>query len=183
MTQTRARTAAQGGVPWLSDGWEAYTTTIPELYLDGHPIPTVPAGRAVRLQYAPGVAHTQVIKHRQGRRLARVEVRANLGPVATQPHTVHIERLNGTLRDRLACVTRKTHAFAKQVATWEAVVGLSLFEHNWCRPHVALRQPCAITDTGRRYDPVTPAMHLGLATTPLPWLDFLTQPLTHYLRG
>jgi len=37
--------------------------------------------------------------------------------------TVHIERLNGTLRDRLGALTRKTHAFAKRDATWDALVG------------------------------------------------------------
>lgn len=36
---------------------------------------------------------------------------------AALPYAVCLERLNGTLRDRLGCLTRKTHAFAKDVAT------------------------------------------------------------------
>jgi hypothetical protein len=179
---TRARTAGQAGVPWVSDGWVAYADTIWDTYADALPAPGGRAGWGV-LKLTPGVALTQGVKHRQGRRLARVEVCAVLGPVAAQPYTVHIERLNGVLRDRLACVTRKTHAFAKQDATWDAAVGLLLFEHNWIRPHSGLRRPLAVPVAGRRYERRTPAMVLGLAASPLRWADFLSQPLTHYRRG
>jgi hypothetical protein len=57
--------------------------------------------------------------------------------------TVHVERVNGALRDRLAALTRKTHAFAKRDATFDALVGLQLFDHNFHRPHRALRLPLA----------------------------------------
>lgn len=182
MTATRARTAGQAGVAWVSDGWEAYAETILDTYADPIPAPADRNGWCV-LKLTPGVALTQAVKHRRGRRLARVEVRAPLGAVAAQPYTVHIERLNGVLRDRLACLTRKTHAFAKQPATWDAAVGLLLFEHNWIRPHPALRRRLAEPVGGRRYEQRTPAMVLGLATTPLRWSEFLTRPLTHYKRG
>lgn len=46
-------------------------------------------------------------------------------PAPECPHTLRQERLNGVLRDRLACLTRKTHAFAKRPRTWDAAVGLS----------------------------------------------------------
>lgn len=179
---TRARTAGQAGVRWVSDGWEAYADTIWDTYTD--PIARVAGREGWRvLKLTPGVALTQGVKHRQGRWLARVEVRATLGPVAAQPYTIHIERLNGVLRDRLACVTRKTHAFAKQAVTWDAAVGLLVFEHNWTRPHPALRRLLPAPVDGRRYERRTPAMLLGLTTAPLPWRQFLTQPLTHYMRG
>jgi hypothetical protein len=58
------------------------------------------------------------------------------------PYAVHEERLNGVLRDRLNCLTRKTHAFAKREQTWDAAVVLCLFESNWLRSHPAL--PCGI---------------------------------------
>ena len=94
---------------------------------------------------------------------------------------MHIERLIGVLRDRWACLTRKTHAFAKRVATWDAAVGLVVFAHNWLWPHPALRIPLAPSLSGHRYAPCTPAMALGLATAPLPWHDFLTRPVHHWL--
>ena len=58
---------------------------------------------------------TQTIKHRDEHgKLLSVEIRAPLGEVVDSPGTVHIERVNGTLRDRLNALTRKTHAFAKR---------------------------------------------------------------------
>lgn len=70
-----------------------------------------------------------------------IEIRAALGEVAPAPGTVHMERLNGTLRDRLNTLTRKTHAFAKRDATWDALIHLQLFEHNWIRPPSRLASP------------------------------------------
>ena len=174
---TRARTACRAGVGWLSDGWAPYAEAIDRLYRD--PFPAGPPGWAV-LERVPEVALTQAVKHRRGRRLERVEVRATIGAVASQPHDVHVERLNGVLRDRLACLTRKTHAFAKAEATWDAALGLALFEHNWLRPHPALRTPLPEPAAGRRYALCTPARAVGLADHTWTWLDFLTRPVPHH---
>lgn len=65
-------------------------------------------------------------------------------------------------RDRLGCLTRKTHAFAKEIALWDALFSLTRFEHNWLRPHLALRVPLSPPVNGRRYDRRTPAMAIGL---------------------
>ncbi len=176
---TRQRTAGRAGIAWISDGWEPYAETIADTYCD--PVPVCTGGRSwAVLHRTPGVRLTQAIKHRQGRRLVGVEVRPTIGAVVDQPHTVHIERLNGVLRDRLGCLTRKTHAFAKDTVTWDAAVRLVLFEHNWLRPHPALRQPLPEPIAQRRYLRRTPAMILGLATRPWTWIEVLTQPLSHY---
>ena len=179
---TRARTAAATGLPWISDGWEPYAATISDIYTD--PEPADIGGRHWRiLRPTPGVRLTQAVKHRHGRRLARVEVRATIGPAADQPHTVHIERFNGVLRDRLACLTRKTHAFAKDIPTWDAAVTLAIFERNWLRPHIALRRPLVIPVARRRYERRTPDMALGLTDHPWSLVEFLTHPaLSHYPR-
>ena len=101
------------------------------------------------------------------------------------PYTVHVERLNGVLRDRLACLTRKTHAFAKTAGTWEAAVTLALFEHNWLRPHPALRQrrPEPSAPGARRYQHRSPAMAIGRANHIWTWEEFLTQPVYPYPKG
>ena len=101
-----------------------------------------------------------------------------IGQPVPQPATVHLERLNGARRDRLGCLTRKTHAFVKTAQTWDALLGLAVFEHNWLRPHPALRRPSATP--GRRYDPHTPAMTLGLTDHRWCWTEFLTMrvPIT-----
>jgi hypothetical protein len=121
------------------------------------------------------MALTQTIKHRdeQGR-LLRVETRATIGAPVPRATPVHVERLNGVLRDRLAGLPRKTHAFAKTAETWDAAVGLALFAPNWLRPHPALRQPSAAP--GRRYARRTPALALGLADQPWSRREFLTTP-------
>jgi IS1 family transposase len=179
---TRARTAAAAGIPWISDGWGPYAATITDVYTDA--IPAGIAGRDWRiLRLTPGVRLTQAVKHRQGRRLRHIEVRATIGLAADQPHTVHIERFNGALRDRLACLTRKTHAFAKDSPTWDAAVTLAIFERNWIQPHRALRQPLTVPDDGRRYQRRTPAMALHLTDHPWSLSECLTRsPVSHQLR-
>lgn len=174
---TRARTAGQAGVPWIGDGQATYADTIQTSYRDAVPSGVRPGWSILRL--APGTALTQAVKHRRGRRLVRVEVRATIGPLAAQPYAVHLERHNGVLRDRLNCLTRKTHAFAKDVATWDAAVSLVLFEHNWLHPHVALRQALPAPIDGRRYRQRTPAMALGLTDHPWTLPEFLAHPVCH----
>ncbi len=177
---TRQRTADQAGIAWVSDGWEPYAETIADAYCD--PLPVTTGGRSwAVLHRTPGVRLTQAVKHRRGRRMVSVEVRPTIGAAVEQPHTVHVERFNGVLRDRLGCLTRKTHAFAKDTATWDAAVCLVLFEHDWLRPHSALRLPFAAPTAGRRYLPRTPAMILGLADHPWTGVEFLTRPLSHYV--
>jgi hypothetical protein len=136
---TRRRTRGYVGVAYLSDGWAPYPAAIKEIYRDRAPSGIRPGWDILRP--TEGVRLTQAIKHRKGRRLDHVEVQATIGEPVDQPYAVHLERLNGTLRDRLGCLTRKTHAFAKDVATWDALFSLALVEQNWIRPHTALRRP------------------------------------------
>src|SRR5207248_3312458 len=131
--QTRRRTAGERGVPWVSDGWAPDAETIDAVYRDEQPTANA---RFTRLVRTPGVTLTQAIQHRRGRRLVRVAGRATIEAAVPQPDAVHVERFNGVLRDRLACLTRKTHAFAKTSATGDALVGLALFAHNWLDAHV-----------------------------------------------
>jgi IS1 family transposase len=177
VTATRARTGRSERISFVTDGWEAYATEVKRAYWEREAYAQNPNWAI--LKPTEKVRLTQAIKHRKGRRLARVEVRATIGEQIAQPHAVHLERLNGTLRDRLNCLTRKTHAFAKDAATWDALFSLTLFEHNWLRPHVALRLPLAAPSRGRRYDWRTPAMVEGLADHPWSWEEFLRLPVIH----
>ena len=78
--------------------------------------------------------------------------------------------------------TRKTHAFAKTIRTWDALVTLCLFEHNWLKPHPALRERAEGLPGGRRYRPRTPAMAIGLTDHVWTWEEFLTFRIHHYHR-
>jgi IS1 family transposase len=175
ITKAHARSRGQP-VSWCSDGWRAYPKAITHAYRQA-----VRTGRRGRppLHVPEGVSLTQTIKHRDEHgRLLSVENRATIGATEVeQPVPVHIERLNGVLRDRLACLTRKTHAFAKSTSTWDALFGLALFEHNWLRAHPALSQPSS-TVPGRYYQRRTPAMAIGLSDHRWSWPEFLTTKAT-----
>ena len=115
--------ARSGGQPvqWCSDGWRAYPQAIRRAYRQ--PVKTGRPGRPP-LIVPEGLSLTQTIKHRDEHgRLLSVETRATIGARLQQPVPVHIERLNGVFRDRLAAFTRKTHAFAKTPRTWDALFG------------------------------------------------------------
>ena len=155
---------------WFSDGWHGYRSILVRAYRQ--PVPTGNRGRP-RLVVPQTLSLTQTVKHRDERgRLLCVETRAALGVSMEPTGTVHVERLNGALRDRLGALTRKTHAFAKRDATFDALVGLQVFDHNFQRAHLALRLPAA--DGVRRYHQRSPAMALGLTDHRWSFQELLT---------
>lgn len=151
---------------WYSDGWRGYRAVLVRAYRQ--PVYTGRPGRP-RLRMPDTVRLTQTVKHRDAQgHLRSITVVAALGSLAEQPGTQHVERLNGSMRDQVNALTRKTPAFAKRDATWDALVGLALFTHNWLRPHPA----------GRSHVPrSSPAMALGLTDHVWSWIEFLTTPL------
>jgi hypothetical protein len=171
-----SRVAARTGqrpLAWCSDGWRGSRAVLTQQYRQ--PLRTGKRGRP-RLVVPAALQLTQTVKQRdaQGRLLA-IETCATLGAPVDAPGTVHVERFQGTLRDRLSALTRKTHAFAKTTATWDALLGVRVFEHNWLRPHPALAMPSCTP--GRRYDRYTPAMALRLTDHVWTWHEFLTTPV------
>lgn len=159
---------------WCSDGWHAYGTLLRAVYRQRHY--TGKPGRPAWVLPA-GLALTQVVKqHDEHGRVCGVELHAALGPLVADATCAHVERLHGSLRDHLACLTRKTHAFAKTLRTWQAAVGLAIFVHNWLREHPSLREPSDDLP-GRRYRQRTPAMAVGLSDHCWSWHEFLTTPM------
>ena len=155
---TTVQRTHQRELHWFSDGWHGYGSILERAYRQR--VVTGKRGRP-RLVVPETLTLTQTVKHRDEHgRLLSVEIRATLGVGIKPAGTVHVERLNGALRDRLNALTRKTHAFAKRDATWDALVGLQLFEHNFQRAHQALRLPAE--EGVHRYARRSPAMALGL---------------------
>ena len=181
VTATRDRTDASEQITYVTDGGETYETAVKRADWER----AVYAGNPnwAILRPTEKVRLTQAVKHRKGRRLARVEVRATIGEAAELPYAVHLERLNGALRDRLGCLTRETHAFAKDIATWDALFSLALFAHDWIRPHLALRRPLAEPRDGPRAH--RSSLDLGgIPTSTRSWSTL--KPVTTfvaYLRG
>jgi hypothetical protein len=87
------------------------------------------------------------------------------------------------LRDRLNCLTRKTHAFARRVCLWDAAVVLCLFESNRLRSHLCLRALVDDLSEGRRYRRRSPAMAIGLTDHIWSWEEFLAYRHYHYSKG
>ncbi len=169
--QTRERTAGRAGIVWVSDGSGSYEKWVRRVYRDR--VHTGGPGRP-RLQPTPGVGLTQVIKTRENGKLVDLRIRHCFGPRPQLEHTVHIERRNGVLRDRLNCLTRKTHGFAKRNRTWDAAVAMSLFEGNWLKEHSELRVKDESLE-GRWYERRSPAMAIGLTAHIWTWTEFLTR--------
>jgi len=73
--------------------------------------------------------------------------------IGRQINTAHVERLNGTLRNQQARLTRRTRSVSRlsEALQWSLWLWRDLY--NWVRPHGSLQ--------GR-----TPAMAIGLATEP-----------------
>jgi hypothetical protein len=169
VTSTVQRTH-QRELHWFSDGWQGYRRMLERAYRQ--PLLTGKPGRP-RLVVPESISLMQTVKHRDEHgRLLSVETRAALGKAMMPTGTIHVERLNGTLRDRLNALTRKTHAFAKRDDTWDALVGLQLFDHNFHRAHRALRLPLA--EGVRRYQHRSPAMALGLTDHRWSFQELLT---------
>jgi hypothetical protein len=169
VTTTVERTH-QRPLSWWSSGWQGYRSILLRAYRK--PVHTGKRGRP-RLVVPETLTLTQTVKHRDEHgHLLSVEIRAALGVRMEPAGTVHVERLNGALRDRLNTLTRKTHAFAKRDATFDALVGLQLFDHNFQRAHPALRLPAE--DGVHRYQHRSPAMALGLTEHRWSFQELLT---------
>jgi len=178
-TKQRLAPAFQRRVALFTDGLSSYATLFPQIF--GVPYQPVRSGKRgrrplVRYRIPRQLAHVQIVKNRQGRRLDSVEIRythgskkridqalASLG--FNVPNTSYIERRNGTARRMNSSQVRKTLAFSRNV---EGKQALGLWAHtvyNWCREHrslqVLLNQPVG----RKKYQQRSPAMAIGLANS------------------
>ena len=142
---------------------QAFRTKVPR---EGQP------GRC-RWYVWPQIAIVQVIKERsQGQlTLHRRIVQGGIDLIkaliqASQGHgginTAFIERLNATFRQRLASLTRRTRALARQPETLQAGMYVLGCLYNFCTYHHALRLPLILSTGGQRWLQRTPAIAAGL---------------------
>ena len=131
-------------------------------------------GTVIRRVFGPAALYAQVIKTRRHDRVVRVERRAGIGAAwrldqalthsedSSTVNTSFIERLNLTIRQRSASLSRRTLSHARSTDTLEAHLELLRCDYNVVRPHGALK-------FGR--ETRTPAMQAGLATRRLTLRD------------
>ena len=131
----------------------------------------------------PELRYGQVVKQREGRRLVSVTRRVVYGtPEGIEPRQIStslIERLNLTLRQENAALSRKTLAFAKDEDDLRAHLALQVAYYNLVRPHLSLRHrlphPRRIRGrTHRHWERRTPAMAASITDRVWSLRDLLT---------
>jgi IS1 family transposase len=139
----------------MTDGDARYASLFPEIFGQSYRPPRRGnRGRFPqrRFRIPRTLAHVQVIKRREGRRVMRVDIRYTHGSRKRvnqaleclgylTPNTSAIERRNGTARRMSAHQVRKSLAFSRRPDTKLALGWWGVTVYNWSRPHRSLRQP------------------------------------------
>jgi IS1 family transposase len=166
LQQVRACAQGIGAFLVCTDGWNAYPNSIKRAFREKI---KEPAGRGrACLQVWSQLCIATVIKRTQKKRVVEVTRKMTLGALelanqllqvsrgGTTLNTAFIERLNGTLRERLAALTRKCRHAARRLDALTTGMYLIGCTYNFCWPHHELSKP---THLGAA---CTPAMASGL---------------------
>jgi transposase-like protein len=136
MRQVRACSQAICALLVATDGWNAYPGSIQRAFREKVK-QTIGRGRAC-LHVWPQLCIATVIKRTEKKRLVEVTRKMTLGTLAQASHLLHtafIERFNGTMRERLAALTRKCRHAAHRLVALEAGMYLSGCTYNFCVRH------------------------------------------------
>jgi IS1 family transposase len=170
LQQVRACSQAACALLVCTDGWAAYPNSIKRAFRDKVKRTAGP-GRA-SLQVWASLHIGTVIKQTVNKRLTEVLRQMSHGSIAQAMrllqrsaggqvlNTSYIERLNGTVRERLATLTRKCRHAAHRLQALETGMYLIGSTYNFCCFHQALSKRAA----GAAQRPLrqTPAMASGL---------------------
>ena len=154
------------------DGFNAYLNVFRDAFRSGIPRMRGQKGRMTLVEW-PNIAIVQVIKaKRAGIWNIRREIvqgsQAMISEIlqATQAggmiNTAYIERLNATLRQRFACLFRRTRHLARHSDTLQAGMYLLGCVYNFCDFHKSLRLRLSVGEHGFRWVQRTPALAAGL---------------------
>ena len=171
-----------------SDGWAAYPGSIKRAFREKVKR-TAGRGRAC-LQVWSELCIATVIKRTEQKRVVEVARKMTLGTLhqatillqasmgGTVLNTAFIERFNGTMRERLASLTRKCRHAAHRLEALETGMYLIGCTYNFCFPHHELSQ------AKHAGSPCTPAMAAGVTdhiwsvwevlsykVAPAPWIE------------
>lgn len=172
LAQVRASCRPFQALLICTDGWHAYPGSIRRAFREKDKV-TAGRGRAC-LRVWPQLCIAVVIKRTEKKRvveitrkmvqgtleLAQVLLLASQG--GTVLNTAFLERLNGTMRERLANLTRKCRHAARRVEALESGMWLLGCTYNFCWPHHELSRRAARLAGVRGEELVPPAMASGL---------------------
>ncbi|MEZ4710592.1 MAG: hypothetical protein R3A44_25560 [Caldilineaceae bacterium] len=171
----------------FTDGEQSYASLFPEFF----GVPYQPArqgnqGRMpnIRFRIPRRLAHVQILKRREAKRLVEVEIRYTHGSQkrAQQalddlgyetPNTSAIERRNATARRMNIYQVRKSTAFSRRPDIKETLGWWGITVYNWCRKHRSLRTLLAHTQ-GKK------SISNALPPGPLDWLIIFSQSVNCY---
>jgi transposase-like protein/IS1 family transposase len=187
LSQVRACALALRPLLVATDGWAAYPNSIKRAFREKVK-KTAGKGRA-HLCVWKDLCIATVIKRTEKKRVVEVTRKMTVGTQEQAQalleqsrggsvlNTAFIERLNGTMRERLAVLTRKCRHAARRLRALETGMYLVGGTYNFCFPHHELSKEKHLGH------PCTPAMVAGLTdhvwsicellsyrVTPLPWV-------------
>jgi IS1 family transposase len=171
-----------------TDGWASYPNSIRRAFREKVK-KTTGRGRACLVAW-PDIVIATVIKRTEKKRVVEITRRMSQGLLSSAEkllqqsrggmvlNTAFIERLNGTMRERLASLTRKCRHAAHRLDALETGMYLIGCTYNFCFPHHELSH-------ARHFgSPCTPAMAAGLTdhiwsvwealtykVAPAPWIE------------
>jgi IS1 family transposase len=177
-----------------TDGWKAYPGSIRRAFREKVK-QSAGRGRAC-LRVWPQLCIAVVIKRTEKKRVVEITRQMVQGTLeqaqallassvgGTALNTAFIERLNGTMRQRLASLTRKCRHAARRLAALESGMWLVGCTYNFCWPHHELSRRAAKAQGKPGEVLLTPAMASGLTDhiwsiqdllsyrlAPLPWVE------------
>jgi IS1 family transposase len=194
LSQVRACCQPLRALLVATDGWNAYPGSIRRA-IRSKVKETAGCGRAC-LRVWPQLCIATVIKRTEKKRVVQVTRQMTLGTLELAQkllaqslggsvlNTAFIERLNGTMRQRLASLTRKCRHAAHRLEALETGMYLLGCTYNWCWPHHELSRRAAANQGVQGEVSLTPAMAGGLTdhvwsvwellsyrVAPLPWVE------------
>ena len=177
-----------------TDGWNAYPGSIRRAFREKVK-ETAGRGRAC-LRVWPQMCIAVVIKRTAKKRVVEITRKLVQGTLeqaqallsashgGTMYNTAFIERFNGTIRQRLASLTRKCRHAARRLGALESGMWLLGCTYNLCWPHHELSRQATKAQERRGAVLLTPAMASGLTdhiwsiqeilsyrVAPLPWVE------------
>ncbi len=156
----------------LTDGWSAYPGSIRRAFREK--IQKAGGRGRCALQAWPEILIGTVIKKTAKKRVVEVMRRMAQGTLkranevlvktlgGKELNTAFIERFNGTMRERLASLTRRCRHAASRVSMLEAGMWLVGCTYNFCWPHHELSRRLAKAQACKGEVFITPAMASGL---------------------
>ena len=160
------------GLLILTDGWSTYPGSIRRAFREK--VKRAGQRGRCRLQAWPEIVIGTVIKKTAKHHIIEVVRRMAQGTIeraeellalsagGIQLNTAFIERFNGTMRERLASLTRRSRHASHRLAALEAGMWLVGCTYNFCWPHHELSRRVARAQGRRAEVLLSPAMAAGL---------------------